>query len=114
MNWNNSDVLVIKRDVRVTLKWIGEGWSGDYDPNDKEDEPLMRFCVERKVAQRWEAVDGASYCTRIPADISKERKIDLAQKIMDMIYAAVKSPGRLSPKKISESLSWIDGDGNLQ
>lgn len=112
MKWNTSEVVVIKRGVRVTLEWIGEGLSGDYDPNDKEDKPLMRFSVDRKVGRRWEAVNDASYCTRISAGIPKARKIGLAQKILDAICDAVQNQGGL--KKISESLSWMDGDGDLR
>ena len=36
--------LTIKN-VSVELEDIGEGLSGDYDPNDKDDIPLLRFTV---------------------------------------------------------------------
>ncbi|OGR90644.1 MAG: hypothetical protein A2V88_10330 [Elusimicrobia bacterium RBG_16_66_12] len=111
VDWNTGDVVVIKGGVRLTLEWMGEGWSGDYNPNDKEDEPLMRFFVERKVGHSWEPVEDASFCTRIPASIPMSRKIVLAKMILNAMCDAVQSPGMRSPKKIGESLSWIDSNG---
>lgn len=114
MEWDTGEVMVIKNGVRVTLEWIGEGWFGDYNPNDKDDEPLMRFCVDRKVGRNWVPVDDASFCTRILASTPRARKIVLAKIILEAMCDAVQSPGMHSPKKIGESLSWIDSNGNLR
>jgi len=45
-----------KPDVRVELEWIGEGYEGDYDPEDPEDVPLLRFTVYRREGDWWEQV----------------------------------------------------------
>lgn len=48
-----------------TLEWedIGEGYSGDYDPNDPNDKPLLRATM----LFDNEPVDSGSYCTLAPA-----------------------------------------------
>ena len=60
---------------------IGEGWSGDYNPDDPTDTPLLRFDVleltkveglfSDSPELEWEVLDDASYCTQMPADTSE-------------------------------------------
>ncbi len=44
-------------DVRVTIRWTGEGWSGamSNDPED-EDRPVLRFFAEERRDGAWEAL----------------------------------------------------------
>ena len=55
---------------------IGEGLSGDYDPNDPDDRRLLRFDVYERVAGQWWPVDGGSYCTGLPVDTPYEQLAD--------------------------------------
>lgn len=48
---------------RLVWEYIGEGLYGDYDSDDSTDEPLLRFTIEQRVMDDWDAVEGASYCT---------------------------------------------------
>lgn len=93
-------------DVTVALDDIGEGLSGDYDPEDKDDIPLLRFTV----LEDGEPVEDASYCTQVPTIIS----ITEATKIMEAIMNEVHDPvvQGLSIKKMCERLSWIDREAN--
>jgi len=40
-----GDIELIRENVKVVLKNIGEGKCGDYCPDDEDDEPLLRFSV---------------------------------------------------------------------
>ena len=57
-------------DTKVEFDYIGEGMSGDYDPDDPNDSPLLRFYVSKidYSTKEWEVVDGGSYCTYVDAD----------------------------------------------
>jgi hypothetical protein len=97
------------------VEWIdiGEGWSGDYDPDDPDDIALLRFDVlelqqvhepthaDDDEAHEWVAMDDASYCTMMPADSSEADLRRAAEIIMDATY------GNTNIKKICEELSWI-------
>ncbi len=50
------------------LEDIGEGWSGDYDPEDPEDEPLYRMDVFFEDPTDDQDDDHLSYCTSIPSN----------------------------------------------
>lgn len=52
--------------VHVEVEWLGEGFCGDYDPNDPHDVPLVRFVAGDLTGRRRDAQD-TSYCTLIPA-----------------------------------------------
>ena len=95
------------------VEWvdIGEGWSGDYNPDDPEDVALLRFDVleltkveglfSDSPELEWEQMDDASYCTQMPADTSEADLRRGAEIIMDATY------GKTNIKKICEELSWI-------
>ncbi|UTC29097.1 hypothetical protein BAMBUS_00140 [Brevundimonas phage vB_BpoS-Bambus] len=89
-------------DVAVILDFEGEGASGDYDPTDSGDEPLMRVAVERRINDVWEFVEDSSYCTQISARASEAGKI-LA---MSYILNGLSSEG--SVKRHMERMSWIE------
>ena len=92
--------------VTVELDDIGEGLSGDYDPKDKDDVPLLRFTV----LKGNEPVEDASYCTQVPTNIT----IVEATKILGAIMNEVLEPimqGH-SIKKMCERLSCIDREAN--
>jgi hypothetical protein len=91
----------IRGDRKVEWVDLGEGWSGDYDPSDPEDEALLRFDVMERDDDEWVAIDDASYCTQMPADSSEDILRRGAAIIMDATY------GKSNIKKICEELSWI-------
>ena len=89
-------------DVTVELEDIGEGISGDYDPEDKEDIPLLRFTV----LKNGEPIDDASYCTQVPTTISVTEATKVLSTIMNEVFEPVIRG--YSIKKMCERLSWID------
>lgn len=93
-----------KDNVAVSLSFINEGFDGDYDPENPEDEPLLRFCVyvmakPEQAEEHWDRVSDYAdendrfaytsshfgYCTFVPATITQEQK----QKMMEHIWTEV-------------------------
>ena len=105
---------IVVGDVRIAWAELGEGWSGDYHPDDPEDEELLRFDVYRRRSQvdpvfgEWTPVEDGSYCTRLPVSATGTERTLALLLLMAELYEPVSS-GR-SVKKLAEQLSWIDRD----
>jgi|GEM_PF-820805 len=106
--FDHADAEVERNGVIVTLEWIGEGWDGEYDQDDLDDCPLLRFSVYRRDPNspngRLE-LDDASYRTQIPATVRPEIATALATYILDQVFDSASSGH--SMKKLCERLSWI-------
>ncbi len=96
---------------RVKVEWVelGEGWCGDYNEDDPEDEELLRFDVS------WLDDDGewidpgdVSYCTRFPANSTEEQQRQGLEMLMNAFYEPLMDGH--SGKKIGEAMSWIGLD----
>ncbi len=95
-------------DIRVSLEYIGEGLQGDYDKNDPDDEPLLRFYVEHKNDDgTWEEVEDASYCTNISANSSHDVIKKAVEFICKAYYDVLSNDPYVSVKKLGENLSWL-------
>lgn len=105
--------------LRVDWSNIGEGYCGDYDEDDPEDENLLRFDVyvrnpscgdNAEDWEKWDTVEDASYCTLMPADADRETLENGIRKIFAEYRNAITHyPINFSVKKMGESLSWIGG-----
>jgi hypothetical protein len=88
-----------------------EGWLGDYDPKDPNDELLVRFTLLEKKDGAMQQLPDCSYCTGMP---SKEMTTEKAGKIADLILATCidvyEAGGSL--KKTCELLSWLGTERN--
>lgn len=96
-----EDVVIEKGDFRVVWEHIGEGVYGDYDPEDEQDEPLLRFSCYKRVDGEWDSLEDASYCTRMPLDSPREH----LERGAESIFAALEST---SYKRALEALSWFE------
>lgn len=68
-NENRDESFVMSvcgRTVRVDWVNLGEGYNGDYNPNDPEDQKLLRFDVYKWDDDDWRLIEDASYCTCMP------------------------------------------------
>jgi len=97
---------------QVMAEWvnIGEGWSGEWDPDDPEDQNLLRFDLHVRAQgatqdpdEWWEDVDDASYCTRMPADADD----DLLHQALAYIAREFEWAYPTHHKRRLEELSWI-------
>lgn len=100
---------LIQNDVMVELHdETCEGWNGDYDATDPNDELLLRFDVSRLVNGEWEPVDNASYCTQLPASTSSDKISKALNSIMSEVADAVRDGASI--KKTCERMSWISAN----
>lgn len=95
-----------KDNVKVELEYIGEGYSGDYDPEDEEDKKLLRFTVLKRDGQHWLQMDNGSYCTLLTTDLTDQEQKKALNLIMDKVYNKIQSEDSI--KRICEELSWLD------
>ena len=99
-----------RNNIKVEWVELGEGVSGDFDPDDPDDIELLRFDVSFKNGSEWTEIPDASYCTRFPVNACPELKLRALEVILDEYCDALcgeyneNSP---SVKKLGEHLSWI-------
>jgi hypothetical protein len=89
--------------VKVDIGWIGEGSSGDYNPEDPNDEPLLRFTVTDLTKRARDSQDN-SLCTSINAVLPKPMLIDVCRHIAECIVSEEHW------KRMLESKSWLNSD----
>lgn len=114
----DSDTVIRMEDGDLCCEWVNldEGYSGDYDPDDPEDENLLRFDIYR----RPEDLDGewdieyeepdASFCTMMPADTDRTILVAALRYIIAKYKEALKADPHASMKKIGEKLSHVSPD----
>ncbi len=103
---------IIRGNVRIDWVNIGEGFDGDYDPENPDDVNLLRFDVYRNDGVNWVEVDDGSYCTQVPAKTNHATLRRILSSFMDYIHDDITSVGKA--KRKCEQLSWTDLDGNIQ
>lgn len=84
---------------RVVAEYIGEGYSGDYDEEDPDDKPLMRYDFFRQ-GEEEEAVD--SYCTLMPTTNPG------AVRAMAHLFLNALGDSAHFPKHEMEALTWTE------
>ena len=90
---------------RYMAEWVylGEGWDGQYNPNDLDDTPLLRFDTYELIDGDWvEIVDG-SYCTAMPVGTDRDTLVWVLERIVADLHACVDSP-----KRMLEGWSWVN------
>lgn len=102
---------LVARDVKIELADLGEGRSGDYDELDPNDVPFLRFSVSRRENGRWDPVEDASYCTRLPVSLKAYEKHQILHELMNQLYHPVRRGD--SVKKLCEKLSRIESPKGL-
>jgi hypothetical protein len=114
----NGDAVVGLQRGNMAVEWVnlGEGSEGDYDPEDADDENLLRFDVyvvregEHIEAEGAEskAIDDASYCTNMPATTDVGTLKAALVYLMDEVHSASASlENHPNIKKKCELLSWV-------
>lgn len=95
--------------VGVALAYCGEGLNGDYNPEDDEDEPLLRLdFMQLDEAGDFEEIDGSG-CTQINRD---RATLEQRQCFLEMALAYalkhVANRDDVSFKWITGKLTWLD------
>src|ERR1035438_10070773 len=99
-------VSLIRGDLRLDWDELGEGISGDYDPDNPADVELLRFTLYHIEDNEWAEIDDASYCTNVSVATDTVGRQRLLVGLMDEFFPAAGSGN--SVKKLAERLSWID------
>ncbi len=95
-----GELTFVRGTNRVVWEDIGEGLSGDYDPDDPLDVRLLRFYCDT-FDQGWEEVDDASYCTLLPTSTPEAHLKIASERILDALEHG-------SYKRELQYLSWFD------
>ena len=99
--------------LSVELTWdCSEGHSGDYDPTDPTDEPLLRFDVILVDGKNYKEIQDGSYCTNLKATddrklLTKAVKCILNEAESTIYLTEDKEVAYHGFKRIMEGLSWI-------
>jgi hypothetical protein len=114
-----TDDELVRGDVKVSWVELGEGWFGDYNEAEEEDEELLRFdvyvrgaLIEAHWAEGemgdgpWRFVPKTSYCTRFPAETSPEQRRAGLLYIMNKVYAEAAAGSSIS--RLCQEASWIE------
>ena len=92
-------------DLRVELEWIGEGLDGDYDPDDSQDVPLLRFSLWQRKGGDWDYVEDTSYCCQVGRDAQAEEIEAALRTMMREFRETIEAGGSI--RRTAEHLSWI-------
>jgi hypothetical protein len=111
--WVSRDMDLGPR-MALRVEWdssTGEGWNGEYDPDDPTDTALLRFYVSARTYpfrddQDFAELEGGSYCTATPADTPIEQK----EQLLRMVAAAAVDGLESSFGRAMEEASWISPD----
>jgi hypothetical protein len=107
-----TDIEVVKDNIRLVWEHIGEGWNGDYNAEDPNDKPLLRFSIDWRNNGDWEGLDDASYCTGLPTDTSPTTLREYADSIIASLSSTKEQP--TGHKRTLERWSWVGiEDANL-
>ena len=99
--------------VKTSFEYIGEGYGGDFDPEDESDAPLIRFNIWRreKVDDAWEQAISGSACTAIIVGTDPEwlrcwlRIFSVEAEYLITNYKSV--------KRLVEAVSWLNTEFTL-
>lgn len=95
---------IIRENVRIDWVNLNEGRNGDFNPQDENDENLLRFDVSRLEDGQWRQVENGSYCTQVSACTPPHKLYEHLVNFLDTIYNDVSTHGEA--KQLCENLSW--------
>jgi hypothetical protein len=88
---------------KVIWEDIGEGYEGEYNPDDPNDEHLLRFYIERMDSHgHWNELPDSSYCTVIPVDTTYK----VLETYASLLLTAVETQGS-GYRRVLQGLTWL-------
>jgi hypothetical protein len=81
------------KNFKVVMFFAGEGYNGDYDETDSEDEPLLRIDIYRRCAEdkrRWKDEPEYSSCTGISARVTRADAIEYCNSVLKQLESTPK------------------------
>lgn len=100
-------IYEIPHKARVEFEWIGEGLNGDYDADDPDDVPVLRFTATDLAADVPDehpsrSAQDNSFATMMPATLPRAVVESVAKFLAHEL-------ADLPRWKILEERSWLDG-----
>lgn len=89
---------LVRDNHKVEWEDLGEGFGGDYT-GEKDDVALLRFSCYERIGTKWEPMEDASYCTRLPVGSPEKWLHNASESILTVLE-------RSSYKRGLEELSW--------
>ena len=93
---------------------IGEGWSGDYDEEDPQDENLLRLYVYMRDMQDkalpWKEVEEGSVCTALPALTPGSVRKGILAVVLAEADASVDKEQRSISRHLMDEFSYISAE----
>lgn len=99
--------------ARVSLEYIGEGWSGEYNPDDEDDVPLLRLDLlaykgyqgfSDEVDEKWVYPWDGSICTSLHATAPLEEQQAFLASALEFLSDIIQANG--SVRKAMDSITW--------
>ena len=107
MNYPNEKIIRERGPIQVAWVCLGEGYNGDYDPSDPEDELLLRF----DVAVKNEGISGfttvESRCTCFAEKAPTKDQEAALDILLDRFYHAYTAVPRHCMSALADELSYI-------
>ncbi len=114
MNQSNNELTRERGPVRVAWVCLGEGYNGEYDPRNPEDELLLRFdvAVKDKDTGNFVTVESRRTCFAEKASVKdKKAALDI---LLDRFYTAYTSDPQQCLSSLADMLSYISADTYLE
>ena len=106
-----SENIVRQRgNIRVAWVCLGEGYNGEYDPNDPEDELLLRLdvAVKNEETDDWETAE--SRCTCFAASAPQQDQEAALEILLDRFCNAYSTGTRQCLGTLADEMSYISAD----
>lgn len=115
MDHQNYELVRERGSVRVAWICLGEGYNGDYDPKNPEDELLLRFDVAVKDDCIGDFVTTESRCTCFAARASAKDKEAALEILLNHFYHTHTNEPHSCMETLANKLSFISAGtyGNL-
>lgn len=110
MNHTTENFVRERGPVRVAWVCLGEGYNGEYDPKNPEDELLLRFDVAVKDEDIGDFVTTESRCTCFAANAPIKDKEAALDVLLDHFHNAYTSEPRHCMSSLADKLSYISAD----
>ena len=107
MNQTYETIVRERGPVRVAWVCLGEGYNGEYDPKNPEDELLLRFDVAVKNDDTGTFTTVESRCTCFAAKASEKDKEAALDVLLDRFYHAYTADPRQCMGTLADELSYI-------
>jgi hypothetical protein len=80
-----DEIVLTGAEHRVSVSWQQEGRDGDYDPEERYDQPLLRVDVDELRGGEWIEARDATFCSQIPAYAPRDTIRQFAEMVLDTL-----------------------------